>query len=92
MLDPPKKRRSAIGATYAFSQSRLSCASRPFTGPILNGRRRQRASEGRAAIALERAFLYGPQNLSRRYRHRPSGPQPESLAVDPRHDQPFIRA
>jgi hypothetical protein len=33
----PQKRGSAIGATYAFRQSPLSCASRPFTGPILNG-------------------------------------------------------
>ena len=48
------------------------------------GSRRQRASEGHAAIALQRALLYAPQNLSRRYHHQPSGPQPESPAVEAR--------
>jgi hypothetical protein len=50
------------------------------------------ASEGRAAIALQHAFLYGPQNLSRRYHHPPSGPHPVGPTLDVRHDQPFVRA
>jgi hypothetical protein len=40
--------------------------------------------KGRAAIALKHAFLYGPQNLSRRCHHPPSGRQPVSLGADER--------
>jgi hypothetical protein len=50
---------SPSGATHAFSKSPLSCASRPFTGPILNGSRRR--------AGLQASPWEGPESaLSRR--------------------------